>query len=264
MLETMVRWSKRARFPDHANAALGFGVEYWCSDPRHYEGWEQLRDRLKSLGRSASKNDLAYELASHLLDDVIMAAGGIENSFLRLQSHVATLQAYATEHKLEAKSGMPYGLSHEAATSAWYAFSDMLTWSRTLTERMERPAGDRRLPKQGLVPALKPKRLKKRCENLLLELRAGPVGQARSLANFLLHSGLVRHPFSGVELDPNGGIRLPIPDVPAKPVSHWYLLRWDKERDGLLVAEELWKATQSFIDQLIGAFEKAVPRRLRR
>jgi len=220
MLESMTQWSRRVCFPAQAKAALGFGTEYWLSDPEHYEGWEQLRDRLKSLARRPTRRDLACELASHLLDDVIVSAGGIENSISRLRAHVVVLQAYAMDHKLHARDDVPHGLAHEASTSAWYAFSDMLTWSRTLVERMERPAGDRRLPKQGLVPALKPKRLKKRCERLLFELRAGPVGQARLLVNFILHSGLVRHPFSGVELAPGGAIRLPIPDVPTDPVNH--------------------------------------------
>lgn len=264
MHEKMAQWWRRAHFPAHANAALGFGSEYWHSDAEHYEGWELLRDRQKSLGRKTKRRDLAYELASHLLDDVIVAAGGIENSIIRLRTHIVALENFVSDQKLRATPGVPYGLAHDAATSAWFAFSDVLTWSRTLVERMERPTRDRRLPRQGLVPAIKPKRLKKRCEKLLHGLRAGPVGQARLLANFVLHSGLVRHPYSGVELAPSGAIRLPVPDAPANPVSHWYLLRWSDERDGLVLAEELWDATQKFIEQLLEAFDTAVPKRLRK
>ena len=66
------------------------------------------------------------------------------------------------------------------------------------------------------------------------------------------------------EISPTGAIRLPVPDTPVTPISHWYLLRWDQERDGLALAEELWRATQLFVDQLIDAFEKSVPKRLRR
>src|SRR2546425_1272543 len=82
----------------------------------------------------------------------------------------------------------PLGLAHDGTVEAWYAFSEVLSWSRTVVERLERPARDRKkFPKQGLIPALRPKRLRKRCENLFGELRAGPVGQARPLANFVLH-----------------------------------------------------------------------------
>src|SRR5262249_61614215 len=119
-------------------------------------------------------------------------------------------------------------------------------------------------PEQGLIPALKPKRLKKNCELLLKELRAGPVGQTRALANFLLHTALLRHPFSGVEFAKSGDLVLPIPDLPSRLVSLWYLLTWNDERDGFAFAEELWKTIERFVDGLLNAFEKAVPKRLRK
>ena len=87
------------------------------------------------------------------------------------------------------------------------------------------------------------------------------MGQARPLANFVLHGALVRHPFSGVQVDTVGTIILPIPD--SRPASHWYLLTWDQERDGFIFAEELWQAIQNFIDEILDAFEKSVPKRLR-
>jgi hypothetical protein len=266
MLERLSEWSKRVHFPRVATAHLGFGTEYWDPDPTHYEGWEQLRDRLAALGRTSTRRGLAYDLASHLLDDVIVAAGGVERAITKLQEALAGLKDYVREHSIKPKDGIPLvGLGHEAATEAWYAFSEVLSWSRTVVERVERQAGDRKkFPKQGLIPALRPKRLRKRCENLFSKLRSGPVGQARPLANFMLHSALVRHPFSGVEVDSAGAIALPIPDAPIHPVSHWYLLTWNQGRDGVTFAEELWQAIQTFIDNLLDAFEKAVPKRLRK
>src|SRR5439155_25050326 len=127
----------RVASPAHVKAPLGFGSEYWNSDPRHYEGWEQIRDRLKGLGRKPTRRGIAYELASHLLDDVIVASGGIEDSIMRLRAHVGELEHYAKGQELKAKDGVPFGLAHESATSAWYAFTDLLTWCRTLAERME-------------------------------------------------------------------------------------------------------------------------------
>jgi hypothetical protein len=265
MLVRLNEWSKRVAFPSVASAPLGFGTEYWDPDPMHYEGWEQLRDRLMALGRTSTKRELAYDLASHLLDDVIVAAGGVERAITKLREAVAELRGYASDHGIKAKDGIPHGLGHKAAAEAVYAFSDVLSWSRTVVERLERQPGDkRRFPKQGLIPALKPKRLRKRCEKLLSQLKSGPVGQARSLANFMLHSGLVRHPFSGVEIYSDGDVVLPIPDAPIRAVSHWYLLTWSQKRDGFALAEELWRTLQSSVDGLIEAFERSVPKRMRR
>jgi len=95
----------------------------------------------------------------------------------------------------------------------------------------------------------------------LKQLRSGPVGEARPLANFVLHGALVNDPFSGVQVDANRNVSLRIPD--SFPASHWYLLRWDQERDGFAFAEALWRAVQTFIDEILNAFEKSVPKRLR-
>jgi hypothetical protein len=79
----------------------------------------------------------------------------------------------------------------------------------------------------------------------------------------MLHGALVRHPFSGVEVDSGGVVSLPIPDVPQREVRHWYLLTWEDERDGFLFAEELWQAVQDFVDNLLSYFERAVPKRFK-
>lgn len=265
MATKLNQWTRRVTFPDVAAAKLGFGVEYWNMDPAQYEGSEQLATRLKSLGRNPKKRDLAYDLCSHLLDDVVVAAGGVENSIQRLRSAIKDLQAITSRLELRAQGGIPHGLSDPAAVVAWYAFADLLAWSRTLVERMERSPGDRRnFREQGLIPALKPKRLKARCEKLLSTLRSGPVGQSRYLANFILHTALVNHPYSGVRIDARGSVILPVPDLPSQRVSHWYALTWTQEQDGLVLAEQIGQSVQRFMDDLISAFEKSVPKRLRR
>jgi len=244
---------------------LGSAAEYWDPEPTHYEGWQQLRDRLVALRRTPTKPYVAYHLSQHLLEDVIVACGGVELAIMRLRNARRTLTEYASMHDIKPKDEIPLGLGHDGATEAWYAFADLLFWARTFVERLKRPPLDRKkFPEQGLIPALRPKRLKKKCERLLNELRAGPVGQARPLANFMLHSALVRHPFSGVEFTKSGDLVLPIPDLPSRVVSHWYLLTWNDERDGFAFAEELWKTIERFVDGLLNAFEKAVPKRLRK
>ena len=75
---------------------------------------------------------------------------------------------------------------------------------------------------------------------------------------------MLRHPYSGALLDPSGAVRLPMPDAPPRGIANWYLFTWVDDRDGVAFAEELWLSVQDFIDALLTAFEKAVPRRLRR
>ena len=50
MLERFSTWSRRVQLPRVARAPLGFGTEYWDLDAKHYEGWEELRDRRTAHG----------------------------------------------------------------------------------------------------------------------------------------------------------------------------------------------------------------------
>lgn len=262
MSQQLNQWHRRIHFSKVAKASLGFGFEYWDLNPEHYEGYEELRNRRAASGFKSTRRELVYDLASHLLVDLIVAAGGVEHAITKLREALAVLNASSRKHPIASYNGVLH-LSDEHSVTAWYAFSEVLSWSRTVVERLERSPRDRKkFPKQGLIPALKPKRLKKRCQKLFNELQKGPVGQARPLANFVLHGALVQDPFSGVQVRTDGTIVLPIPD--SRPASHWYLLMWDEERNGFVFAEEIWQAIQEFIDQLLGSFERSVPKRLRR
>ncbi|HEX5646455.1 MAG TPA: hypothetical protein VFX56_05750 [Nitrospira sp.] len=265
MLPRFNQWSQRVTFPSCARAHLGFGSEYWKSDSRLYEGFKPLATHLHALGRKTTKSDLVYQLISQLLTDVLVAAGGVETSIIRLRAAVADLAIVVQKHQIRATNGIPHSIGAPAAITAWYAFSDVLTWSRTVVERVERPAGDRKsFPPQGLLPAIKPKRLAQKLTTLLASLRAGPVGRSRNLSNFVLHTALVRHPHTGAQVDESGRVVLPVPDLTGNRASNWYLLTWRDDQDGIALAEELWLSIQVFIDKLIESFEGAVPKRLRR
>lgn len=67
------QWSKRVNFPKTALAPLGFAGEYWKSGRRLYEGFDQLDARLRALGRKTRKSDVAFQLSSHLLSDVLVS-----------------------------------------------------------------------------------------------------------------------------------------------------------------------------------------------
>lgn len=264
MAQHLSEWFRRSSFSSASKIRLGAPAELWDSDPTHYEGWSELRDRLVALGRKPTRRMLAYYLSDHLLDDVLVAAGGVENAIGQLRSAIAELERWVAEQGIRATPGIPYGLGHDASTAAWYAFADVISWARALEERLDRrPVDKKKFPRQGLLPAIKPKRLKKRVTALVESLRRGPVGETRPLANFTLHAAMVRHPYSGASLEPSGAVSLPIPDTPPHGVANWYLFTWIDNRDGVAFAEKLWLSVQDFIEALLTAFEKAVPRRLR-
>lgn len=195
---------------------------------------------------------------------MLAAAGGVEHSILALRDALQRAQAWADRVKPKLTPGsVPTGIADISVIDAWYEFANVLSWARVLEERLDR-RGRGSLPRQGLVNALKPLRLKKRVSKLTDDLRAGPLGETRFLANFTLHSALVRNPNSGARLDAAGHITLPIPDKQTGPISQWKTLTWDQHRDGVVFAEELWTSIDAFMEALIYAFEKAVPRRFRR
>jgi hypothetical protein len=261
-------WNLRVHFPGTAKAPLGWGYEYWILDPAIYEGHLELKARAAEVHHRQKRNtwtkrELASELSDHLLDDVLAAAGGVEHSILALRDALERAQAWTDQ--LDPKptpESVPTNIGDISVIDAWYEFANLLSWARVLEERLDR-RGQGSLPRQGLLHALKPLRLKKRVANLTENLRAGPLGETRFLANFTLHSALVRNPNSGARLDGTGRVTLPIPDKQTSRISQWKVLTWDEHRDGVTFAEEIWTSIEAFMEGLIQAFEKAVPRRFR-
>jgi hypothetical protein len=257
-------WYQRSHFTAASRAGLGRGAELWNPDPTHYEGWSELQNRLVALGRKPTRRMLVFYLQDHLLDDVLVAAGGVEKAVGRFRSAVADLERWVAEQGIQATPGVPGGVSHPAAIDAWYAFADVISWARALADRVQRRPLRRRDDPQGLLPAIKAARLRKRVAALFDDLCRGPVGETRTLANFTLHAALVRHPLSGAALETSGVVRLPLPDPLAPGVpAVWRLLTWQQNRNAVTFTEDLWVAVQEFIDALLAAFEKAVPKRLR-
>lgn len=103
MLPHARAWYNRVKSPPSGLAPLGFGAEYWDSNPEHYEGWQQLRDRFKRLTMMRGRRQLAYELASTLLDDVVVAAGGVERAIAALRANAERLGSFARERRLRSR-----------------------------------------------------------------------------------------------------------------------------------------------------------------
>lgn len=175
MRPRFIDWFQRVNFPSTSLPGLGFAGEYWHARPELYEGWQQLRDRLAALGRKKTKRELAYGLTSHLLEDVIVAAGGAERAITRLRASHTELLRVVAKHDYQAEKGVSFGFSDTASIDAWYAFADLLSWSRIVVERVDRrPEDPRKFCRQGLLHAIKPKRLRSRCDRLFDTLKNGP------------------------------------------------------------------------------------------
>jgi hypothetical protein len=264
-------WYRQVYFPAPSVVRLGAGYETWILDPERYEGSDALRATFQALNRRFTKRSLAYELVENLLDDVLAAAGGVEQSIVALRGAAADAQTWADENVTMSAQGAPHSIGHLSIIEAWYHFANLLSWARVLEERLDRKPVPRRLrlgapllPNQGIVNAVRPVRLKNRLAKLLSNLRAGPVGEARLLANFTLHSALVRNPNSGVPLDSDGKVTMPIPDKSTTPIAHRKTLTWNDNRDALIFSEDLWTAVDDFMEHFIEAFEKSIPKRFRR
>jgi hypothetical protein len=252
-------------WPDRGLVGLGWGVEYWDHDPSRYEGWQELRDRGKALHRKWSRLGLALRLSDDLLTDVVVAASGVEHSIAKLHAARSQAQAYADEHVGPAAAGGPLrSLQHPSVIDAWFEFANVVSWVRILDERLDRRFMTKNQRRQGLLPAIRPTRLRKRVNTLVDALRHGQVGETRNLANYVLHAALLRNPYSGGRVDEAGQLRLPIPDRTMRRIDHRDLFTWQQDRDGFDFADHLWEEVETFIDDLLDAFERAIPRRLRR
>ena len=89
-------WYRRVHFSNVSKVELGAGYETWILDPERYEGADALRATLKKLRRSYGKRALSYELVDRLLDEVLAAAGGVEQSIMALRSSVTEAQEVAS------------------------------------------------------------------------------------------------------------------------------------------------------------------------
>ena len=270
--ERLNGWMHRLEFSRHGSVRLGYGSEHWDPTADNYEGAVALRDRKRRAAKTralrlqrphgrVTKWEVASDLSGFLLSDVVLAAGGVELAVERLRLAKSRLEAIAAEHGY---FGPNVSLADGASVEATYAFAELLVWVRSIEERLKRKPRGKLPRKQGLVPALRPKRLRKQVEAAASQFTTSAAGDCRLLANFSLHGALVRNPFSGVEIDEAGRARLPCPDVPTTPVAHWYLLTWTDGRDGFVVAEDAWASVQTLIDHLLTAFETHVPKRHRR
>lgn len=86
-------WRRRVSFNPASVAGLDFGQELWRWDMNRYESAPGIESRLRTLGRSATTDDVMYYVTRTLVMDVIDAAAGVEQAHIKLGEALTEAQA---------------------------------------------------------------------------------------------------------------------------------------------------------------------------
>lgn len=261
---------------------LGFGDELWDFPP-DYPGFAELRRR-RNLGRSADDHDLVYYASSTLILDIIEAAGAVEYAVMKLEAAAAEAQQWVLDNlpALQPEVTRPQYGSWAGAPSvrpAYLEFNSVVVWVRGIQDRMDRGAGAsalsrvlrripivrRRVPRRtraGLINVLARGSLKDEVRRAHRAFRR-QTGEARLLANFGLHAARVQQNAgsAAAEILDDGSIVLRIPDRVTRPVDLFAEFSFTQGRDALRYANELLAAVDALMEALLGAFERARPKR---
>ena len=218
---------------------------------------------LKRKGLDYGTDSVVTGATVNLLDDVVHATGGIELAWTRIHSAIERVQeAYAGRIAEMAESGTPWHIADPAGEEGWYAVEELLAWARTMGDRLRRKAVATGYPDQGLIPAMADGPRRDAVIDAKARLLAGPVGEARYLANLNLHMQSIKRGTPLCTLR-SGRIVLPFPDRVTKRVDHSVELTYADDRDAVLFSYELMGSVERFMDEMIGAFEKHRPERFK-
>jgi len=257
---------KTVTWGEGRTAPLDWGTELWKRDVSRYESANGIRAALAGAGLEApDDNQILYEATRSLINDVIDAAGGVEQAHARfhqaLERADQTLSRWADQLG-DLREGA--GMTDPSVEAAWYALEEMLIWARVMDDRLKRPPIDRRryTVDQGLVPALAdgPRR------DAIIQLRAQLLQSGGSEARYL--SGLSLHMQSSQAGSKRARIRsgkpvLPFPDRVSGPIGHRWQLQYEQGRDAATFADNLMTAITRFMGGMIATLEEHLPERFR-
>lgn len=241
-------WFRRAHFPQDGFLPLGRVEELW-KDQSGHPAWQWLTDR----------DGGSYRLTWNLLDDVLHAAGGVEHSADRVLWYLDAGERWFAQQQEEhpevvrVTSGVPYDVGLPSAL-AW-EYSNLLTWLRTVEERIER-RGRGPGTKLGLLPQIAEADLRTVVEELLKTFQAR-VGGERELANYALHAAKLPHDSPKGRLNEDGTLTMAIPDPATEPIHIFDQFTYDRKRDLRTFAIEALDATEKLIAGLLDAFQAA-------
>jgi hypothetical protein len=140
----------------------------------------------------------------------------------------------------------------------------MITWARTLKERLKRPAHDKkRYPDQGLIPALADGARRDAVIRARSRLLTSHLEEVRLLAGFNLHMQSTS-PGSPTARVRGKELVIRFPDRVTGPISHRWQLTYGEGRDARSYADGLMAAVERFMDEMLAAFEQNVPARFQK
>jgi hypothetical protein len=230
---------------------LGVAGELWQEQSNHpARVW--LEERAAAMGREI---DTTHYLTRNLLRDVVHAAGGVLYTATRVEASLDATQRIAdmaTAGRLR-RSDVPQGISQDG-TVQW-EYGNLLTWLRTVEERIDRPGRSRGGGRLGLRAALGDVELQRDVRRLLGDYRT-TVGTERQLANYSLHASAIPYAGAPAELR-DDVVVVPIPDPLAEPVFIFDQFTYQQGRDMRTFTHDSVVATERLIDALLDAFAAA-------
>jgi hypothetical protein len=264
MPERAWEWLHRIHFgADGRTVSLDWGRELWKWDLSRYESADGIAAALRRAGHPADDDSILFDATHTLLPDVVDAAGGVERAHARLHREMALVQETYVRWSSEVGE-MPDGggMSDRSVEDAWYTVEELLVWARTLDDRLQRPAKEKRYPAQGLIPALADGPRRDAVLRARDRLRSAGVDEARYLSGLNLHMQSMQAGSKHGRVR-SGRIVLPFPDRVTAPVAHRWQLTFSENRDAVSFADGLMMAVERFMDELLSAFEKYLPERFK-
>jgi hypothetical protein len=250
-------WMRRYITTHIDGMPVGAPDELWRLVPKH-PGTESLRSQLKEEGRGHGDSDVAYYMHGTLILDVLHAAGAIEYTVGRIERGAVAVAEFAEEHQVVAHARTdPVGLVDSVVDEVYIEYANLLTWLRTLRDRMRSNDPHSRAT-LGLIPALKPDiPLYNEVNSVFDKFRLHPaIKDEHLLANYGLHLHALPRSDTPVAYITRGGeTSLPIPDKPTDRVYLTHEFTWNDQRDLVPFAREVLDRVAVFIDGLQSALE---------
>ena len=206
-------------------------------------------------------------LVEDSLLEVVNSANGAERSLLAMRSNVAAAQSSFDRSRSSQGTGATCAdlelWTDPEVVNAWYEFMNLLTWVRSIQDRVDRKDSIGK-QKIGLLHYLDNGPLNDRIKAAYGTFKEGAVKEARWLTNYGIHAGLVPSPRSPLaRVNTSGLLTLVMPDRLLGPIDNGREFTFQEDRDALAFADGLFDQVAAFIDLVIDAFRDAVPDRFR-
>jgi hypothetical protein len=248
------RWQYRMNFPSDGWLPLGIAGELWSEQLNHPAcAWLDARE-------SPVEPEAEFQLTRTLLQDVLHAAGGVEHEVVRVLDAIDATQRWFDEAVASDPGWRPEMAARmyvPLESSLAWDYANLLTWLRTVEERIERRGRRRASLKLGLLPALADATVRDDVARLLRAFKQA-VGGERELTNYALHASQIPSPGTpSGRLTEDGLLFFPIPDPSNEPIYIFNQFTYAEGRDLRSFATVVLEATETLVEGILTSFEHA-------